>query len=109
MDDLFQALNTAAPFFYKNNIIHVLRITPVFRGIGMHDHRKHRDSIQQVLQYSSLIGIRKIRIQYDQIERFTLERPFKDFPAGIRQPHPITCRRHLTLEKHSDMRISISN
>ena len=109
MDDLFQAFNTAALFFYEYNTIHVFGITPVFRRIGMHDDRKHRNSIQQMLQYFSLIGIREIRVQYDQIKRFTLESPFKDFPAGIRQPHPITCRRHLALEKHSDMRISIRN
>ena len=109
MDDLFQALNTAALFFYENDIIHVLGITPVFRGIGMHDYRKHRNSIQQMLQHMSFIGIGKIRIQYDQIKRFTLESPFKDFPAGIRQPDPIACRRHFALQKHSDMRISISN
>jgi len=62
-----------------------------------------------MLQYLSLISIREIRIQYDQIKRFTLESQFKDFPAGICQPHPVTCRRHLALEQYTDIRISISN
>jgi len=62
VDDLFQAFDTAALFFYENNIIHVLRITPVFRRIGMHNYRKRWNLIQQMLQHMSFIDIGKIRV-----------------------------------------------
>ncbi len=86
-----------------------METSPYSDAIGMHHHRQRRNPIQKMLQHMAFIGIGKVRVQYDQIKRSTLEGPFKDFPAGIRQPHPVACRRHFALEKHTDMRISISN